>query len=106
VASTQQPIVGNTISGGNFMPSASFAGARPGYVFRTGKSGVGYYLDPTQAKSGGAARPRAPPATKNAEEIDLDLDDDDDDGDDDDDVQAVLEAAASAKERFKRARVE
>ncbi|GHP10977.1 hypothetical protein PPROV_000970700 [Pycnococcus provasolii] len=107
VASTQQPIVGNTISGGDFMPSASFAGARPGYVFRTGKSGVGYYLDPTQAKSGGAARPRAPPATKNAEEIDLDLDDDDDDGGgDDDDVQAVLDAAASAKERFKRARVE
>ena len=28
-----------------FVPSASFAGARPGYVFKRGESGVGYYLD-------------------------------------------------------------
>jgi hypothetical protein len=28
-----------------FLPSPSFAGARPGYVFKAGHLGVGYYLD-------------------------------------------------------------
>jgi hypothetical protein len=28
-----------------FIPSTTFAGARPGYVFKTGSQGVGYYVD-------------------------------------------------------------
>ena len=28
-----------------FVPSASFAGAKPGYAFKSGDRGLGYYLD-------------------------------------------------------------
>jgi hypothetical protein len=31
-----------------FEPASSFQGARPGYVFKTGARGLGYYLDPKQ----------------------------------------------------------
>lgn len=32
-------------SGVSFVASASFAGLRPGYVFKSGPEGVGYYAD-------------------------------------------------------------
>ena len=38
-----------------FAPSAHFAGARPGYVFTTRESGVGYYRDPLQPMPGEGA---------------------------------------------------
>jgi hypothetical protein len=41
-------------SGAPFIPAASFKGARPGYVFKSGTAGVGYYLE-------GAAAPPPPP---------------------------------------------
>ena len=37
-----------------FMPSASFAGPRPGKVFKRGPQGLGYYHDPTSAQKGAA----------------------------------------------------
>jgi len=40
----------------SFIPSKTFAGARPGYYFSNGVKGVGYYLEKT---SGGAKRPTA-----------------------------------------------
>ena len=53
-----------------FLPAQSFAGARPGYVFKAGSAGTGYYLDtpPTPggtasvveaAQTAGPARPSA-----------------------------------------------
>eukprot|EP00962_Isochrysis_galbana_P051108 scaffold22443_cov112-Isochrysis_galbana.AAC.2 len=33
------------VGGGEFMPSPTFAGARPGFVFKKGPNGVGYYTD-------------------------------------------------------------
>ena len=42
-----------------FMPSASFAGPRPGKVFKRGPQGLGYYHDPNSAQKGAAA-PAAP----------------------------------------------
>ena len=38
-----------------FAPSAHFAGARPGYLFTTRESGVGYYRDPRQPIQGEGA---------------------------------------------------
>merc|ERR1712146_793975 len=35
--------------GSSFIPSSAFAGARPGYCFKTGPEGLGYYEDPVQA---------------------------------------------------------
>ena len=31
---------------GDFIPAAAFAGARPGFAFRMGNTGLGYYRDP------------------------------------------------------------
>jgi tetratricopeptide (TPR) repeat protein len=36
----------------SFEPASSFQGAKPGYVFKTGDRGLGYYLDPKQQKKG------------------------------------------------------
>jgi bud site selection protein 31 len=36
---------GAAVWGGEFMPSPTFAGARPGFVFKKGANGVGYYSD-------------------------------------------------------------
>ena len=52
---------------GDFVASSKFTGARPGYVFRTGSSGVGYYRDvPLSSTSSAPAsltsRPKAPEA--------------------------------------------
>lgn len=33
-----------------FLPSATFQGGQPGYVFQRGPQGVGYYLDPAQGQ--------------------------------------------------------
>jgi hypothetical protein len=38
-----------------FVPSAAFTGARPGYVFTTGARGVGYYRDKGPASAAAAA---------------------------------------------------
>ena len=40
-----------------FLPAAAFAGARPGYVFKAGARGVGYYADGVLAASVQAAAP-------------------------------------------------
>ncbi len=37
--------------GGDFQPSREFAGARPGYYFRRGRQGCGYYRDEHQSSS-------------------------------------------------------
>jgi hypothetical protein len=37
-----------------FVPSAAFTGARPGYVFTTGARGVGYYRDKGPAAAAAA----------------------------------------------------
>lgn len=29
----------------DFMPATRFSGSKPGYVFKTGESGLGYYVD-------------------------------------------------------------
>ena len=39
------------------LPSPSFAGARPGYAFKSGEHGVGYYLDGGRG-AGSGKRPR------------------------------------------------
>jgi len=39
-----------------FVPSKSFQGARPGYVFKKGAKGLGYYLDNIPAKAATAAK--------------------------------------------------
>eukprot|EP00946_MAST-07B_sp_MAST-7B-sp1_P004944 g4944.t1 len=41
----------------SFLPSPSFAGARPGYAFKSGEHGVGYYLDGGRG-AGSGKRPR------------------------------------------------
>ena len=38
-----------------FEPAASFAGARAGFVFKKGPSGLGYYRDPSYVDGGGAS---------------------------------------------------
>lgn len=43
-ATSSQPVAAST-AGVPFTASASFAGLRPGYVFKSGSEGVGYYLD-------------------------------------------------------------
>ena len=40
-----------------FVPSAEFAGARPGLVFKLGDGGVGYYPDPPAARPPGKGSP-------------------------------------------------
>jgi pre-mRNA-splicing factor SYF1 len=52
-----------------YMPSKTFTGARPGFVFKLGAQGVGYYKDLNE-KELDAAEAKA---SKNDEEIDLDL---------------------------------
>ncbi|GLI67804.1 hypothetical protein VaNZ11_012092 [Volvox africanus] len=49
-------------SGKDFIPAAQFFGAKPGYVFKTGDHGLGYYLDTLQkdAEAGGAANGSGP----------------------------------------------
>jgi len=63
---------GGAAASGDFVPSSAFSGARPGYVFKRGDKGVGYYADGPAA--GGAAG-----GAGASEEIDIDDDDDDDD---------------------------
>mmetsp|Transcript_37540 Transcript_37540/g.86680 ORF Transcript_37540/g.86680 Transcript_37540/m.86680 type:complete len:885 (+) Transcript_37540:71-2725(+) len=74
---------------GAFEPSAGFQGRRPGFVFKLGLHGLGYYEDASlaQLEQKAAARAEAQrraavaaqndAAEKNPEEIELDLDDDD-----------------------------
>ncbi|GFR50058.1 hypothetical protein Agub_g12199, partial [Astrephomene gubernaculifera] len=38
-------------SGKDYIAAARFSGPKPGYVFKTGEHGLGYYLDPHQADS-------------------------------------------------------
>jgi hypothetical protein len=38
-----------------FVPSSKWSGARPGYVFKKGPTGLGYYLDNYKSKGGKAA---------------------------------------------------
>jgi len=71
-----------------FEPTQAFLGARPGYVFKLGVKGLGYYEDVSLAELEARARARAEQerkeataaaraAEKNPEEIDLELDLDD-----------------------------
>jgi hypothetical protein len=53
-----------------FMPSKTFSGARPGFVFKLGAQGLGYYKDLNERELDAAEAK----ASKNDEEIDLDLD--------------------------------
>mmetsp|Transcript_8004 Transcript_8004/g.17846 ORF Transcript_8004/g.17846 Transcript_8004/m.17846 type:complete len:890 (-) Transcript_8004:47-2716(-) len=74
---------------GTFQPAARFAGARPGFVFKLGVHGMGYYEDASlaqleqkaaaraEAQRRAAAAEKEKFAERNPEEIDLDLDDDD-----------------------------
>ena len=39
---------GAPAAGGPFVPSAAFTGAVPGYVFKMGAKGLGYYMDGVQ----------------------------------------------------------
>ena len=54
-ARPQSPQAASSSAG--FMPAPTFAGRRPGYIFQTGPSGVGYYRDALQPEP--AAAPRA-----------------------------------------------
>lgn len=70
-----------------FVPSKSFRGARPGYVFKKGRQGLGYYLDGLEqrklaagaagaapqagAAGGGAKRRRQADAAKQAQKLEL-----------------------------------
>merc|ERR1719329_1625703 len=86
-----------------FEPSESFRGARPGFVFKMGVKGLGYYEDSSllqleakiaanteqerQAETAGRRQAEA-----NPEELELDLDDDDEE------PPAVAAAAGNAEE--------
>ena len=37
--------------GGKFIPAATFAGVKPGFAFRTGEEGPGYYRDTTEEQA-------------------------------------------------------
>lgn len=75
---------------GSFQPSDLFQGARPGYVFKNGLKGLGYYEDANVHELEGRAREKAEEerraaqaerraaAAENPEEIELDMDLDDD----------------------------
>ncbi|KXZ53413.1 hypothetical protein GPECTOR_7g1311 [Gonium pectorale] len=39
----------------SFVPSKSFTGGKPGYAFKKGPQGLGYYLDPVQQKAAAGA---------------------------------------------------
>jgi len=62
-----KPSVARTVpaasSSSAFIPSPTFAGARPGYTFKAGPRGIGYYPD---AATGDAAAPRAAAAAAGA----------------------------------------
>ena len=51
-----------------FLPAQNFAGARPGYVFKAGSAGTGYYLDtpPTPGTASAEAAQTAAPARMSA----------------------------------------
>ena len=66
----------------DFVRSATFAGAKPGYAFRTGDLGLGYYPLLSSANGGGAAAGGG--EREDGGEGDGEEDDDDDDDDDDD----------------------
>ncbi|EFJ40459.1 hypothetical protein VOLCADRAFT_119971, partial [Volvox carteri f. nagariensis] len=42
-------------SGKDFIAAARFSGAKPGYVFKSGEHGLGYYLDSLQGDAAAAA---------------------------------------------------
>lgn len=56
--------------GQSFIPSPTFQGPKPGYVFSTGKHGTGYYLDDKSFSSTGhgstqfTVAPAAQPSTR------------------------------------------
>jgi pre-mRNA-splicing factor SYF1 len=56
---------------GSFIASPNFAGAKPGYSFKSGQLGVGYYKEADQEM-------QEAPADHNPEEINIDDDDEDD----------------------------
>eukprot|EP00951_Prasinocladus_malaysianus_P049332 scaffold668554_cov57-Prasinocladus_malaysianus.AAC.2 len=50
-------------SSGSFIPSASFTGSRPGFVFKNDAKGLGYYKDvPTATQAGPTVAPFKAPA--------------------------------------------
>lgn len=90
---------------GKFEPFEEFEGARPGFVFKLGVKGLGYYEDSSlkeiEARSAAAAAAerkalaqerKEAAAEANPEEIELDMDDDDDE---DDDAPALAPSASS-----------
>jgi len=49
--------LGNSVENTTFQPSSAFVGSRPGYVFRNGPHGLGYYVDDfSGAKPNSAAK--------------------------------------------------
>eukprot|EP00667_Euglena_gracilis_P001817 EG_transcript_1817 len=50
------PTAGPAFGDAPFLPSATFQGGQPGYVFQRGPQGVGYYLDPAQGQAEPPAR--------------------------------------------------
>lgn len=48
---TPAPLATGKKERSDFVPSPTFAGRRPGYVFKSGASGVGYYVDSPAAPS-------------------------------------------------------
>eukprot|EP00668_Euglena_longa_P015208 GGOE01019263.1.p1 GENE.GGOE01019263.1~~GGOE01019263.1.p1 ORF type:complete len:881 (-),score=184.78 GGOE01019263.1:519-3086(-) len=44
-----------------FLPSPTFQGFQPGYIFKRGQHGVGYYIDPIQGQAHNADFPPRPP---------------------------------------------
>jgi U3 small nucleolar RNA-associated protein 14 len=52
----QQPPQQEPAQQSTFFPAPKFQGARPGYVFKRGPQGVGYYLDVVPSKAGKAGK--------------------------------------------------
>jgi len=90
----------------DFKPSEAFAGAKPGFVFKLGVKGLGYYEDSTldeledrikraaeaEKQAVRAERAQAAASETNPEEIELDMDLDDED----DDAGASAPAASAS----------
>jgi len=56
---------------GAFVAAPACEGAKPGYIFRTGPRGLGWYVDPLGSLAGQQDAPAAPaaPATKDGGEL-------------------------------------
>ena len=66
------PTSGAASPDGGFTPSPRWMGERPGFVFRTGELGLGYYADKPSASSsvGQPEAPKVPPPEADLDELD------------------------------------